>query len=392
MKKRTGRVLMAMVLLGTLAPSLLAAPGWRRIVLPNSRIDATSSYTQSRVPFSIELWRITDAAGAWFTEATAYADFNADGKVDVLAMPIGLNFMPQPPIVLTGIDEPALTDITNQVVEGTPPALGRAYRALVSDFNRDGRPDVFFASANPITPEKNALLLSTPAGTLRWAAGLVEPVGFHAGSSAADIDNDGDVDIFTSNPNYFLINRGRGRFRVDTARLPPNFGELMIVAAELVDADRDGYIDLLVGGHEFEGRATAVYWGGPFGFSDARLTILPPVPGFGVVVDIEVDDLDGNGRRDVVVTRTKEAPFYEGYYFQVLRQTRRRTFVDESLDRIIGDPAAWPGAQPFTQVIQRIRTVDIDGDGSRDIVLDDKGRGLGWVNDGNGHFTFQIPD
>jgi hypothetical protein len=394
-RRRLAAVLMAagVLLLGHAAE--LAAqtrvPWWRKVILPNPRIDTTSSYTQSRVPFSIDLSLVDEAAGSWFTEATAYADFNGDGTTDVLAMPIAFDFSPQPPIVLTGLDQPALTDITADVLEGDMPRLVRAYRALVADFNRDGRPDVYFASANPFEPETNALLLSTRAGKLRWATELVEPPGFRGASSAADIDNDGDVDVFASNPNYFLINDGRGRFAIDAGRLPAGLGDSPIVAAELVDVDRDGYIDLVVGGHEFEGRATAIYWGGPLGLRNAAVTVLPAVPGFGIVVDIEVDDLDGDGRREVLLTRTKEDPFYQGYSFQILRQTRRRVFADESLARIIGDPATWPGSQPFAQVIVRVRTVDIDGDGSRDIVPDNKGRGLGWVNDGRGYFTFRSP-
>jgi hypothetical protein len=121
------------------------------------------------------------------------------------------------------------------------------------------------------------------------------------------------------------------------------------------------------------------------------MTLLPAVPGWGVVLDIEADDLDGDGRKEIVVTRTRDVPFYEGYYFQVLRQRRRRAFVDQSEDRIVGDPATWPGAQPGTPAVFRIRMVDVDGNGSRDLLLEDRGAGLGWVNDGTGHFTFQAP-
>lgn len=393
-----GRRLVAVVLAAgglLLGPTAeLAAkskPSKKGKIHPNPKIDATSSYTQSRVPFSIELGRINAVAGGWFTEATAYADFNGDGQLDVAAMPIDFDFEPYPLAILTGIDDPALADITAQVVEGDRPALGRAYRALVADFNADGRPDLYFASANPWSPEANALLLSTPAGTLRWATELVEPVGFHGASSAADIDDDGDVDVFSANPNYFLVNDGTGQFTLDAGRLPAGFGTELIVAAELIDVDGDGYMDLVVGGHEFEGRATAIYWGGPDGFASAPVTVLPAVPGYGVVIDIEADDLDGDRTRDVVITRTKTDPFYDGYYFQILRQADRRTFADESQARIVGDLATWPGAQPNTQVVVRVRTVDIDGDGSRDIVLDDRGRGLGWVNDGQGYFSFQAP-
>jgi hypothetical protein len=81
-------------------------PSRKGKIHPNPKIDATSSHTQSRVPFSIELWRINAVAGGWFTEATAYADFNGDGQVDVAAMPIDFDFEPYPLAILTGIDDP----------------------------------------------------------------------------------------------------------------------------------------------------------------------------------------------------------------------------------------------------------------------------------------------
>jgi hypothetical protein len=209
--------------------------GCRRIILPNHRIDATSSYTQHKVPFSVESWRITQAAGGWFTLATAYADFDGDGQVDVGAMPAGVDLVPFPPVVLTGIGGSALTNVSDQVFEAELPALPTGYRALVADFNRDGRPDLYFASAHVPYPAGNALLVSTPEGKLRWVKELVEPDGFHGGASAADIDNDGDVDIFVSHPDHFLVNAGHGAFTIDYDRVPASLGPGLILAAELVD-------------------------------------------------------------------------------------------------------------------------------------------------------------
>jgi hypothetical protein len=302
--------------------------------------------------------------------------------------------------MLTGLADNSFTDISSSVFEGPLPELPGAIRALVADFNRDGRPDVYYASACPGCEGTNALMLSTPGGKLRWASGLVEPAGFHEGVSAADIDNDRDVDIFVSDggfvngarvPGYFLVNDGRGNFTIDTTRVPADFGEGLVLSAELIDIDRDGYLDLVVGGHEFEGRTTTIFWGGLLGFRNAPRTTLPAVPGYGIVLDIEADDVDGDGRKDLVVTRTKDSPFYEGYYFQILRQTSRRTFADQSAARIIGDLATWEGAASGQQAVFWIRLVDTNGDGARDILLDDKGRGLGWVNDGVGNFTFRSP-
>ena len=59
--------------------------------------------------------------------------------------------------------------------------------------------------------------------------------------------------------------------------------------------------------------------------------------------------------------------------------------------RIIGDPAMARAARVNYAPITCIRLADVNGDGSRDVVVDDKGLGLGWVNDGKGYFSFQAP-
>ncbi len=408
-RRRLAAVLMtAGVLLLGHAAELAAqtrVPWWRRIILPNPRIDATSSYTQHKVPFSTDLYHVMGLTNAWFAIAFGYADFNGDGQLDTAMVPVGFSYEPREPRIIS-LGSP-IEDITDQVVDGPLPSVPYGQRVLVADFNRDGRPDVYLTSAYYPAPGTNALLLSQPSGKLRWIEALsaLEGKGFHQAASAADVDNDGDVDIFVADDiylsgrhAYFLLNDGRGNFTVDTTRVPPDLGQRALSAAELIDVDRDGYLDLILGSNEPEpsepnGWATRVYWGGPFGFARASSTLLPGVPDFGVVVDVEADDLDGDGRKDLVVTRVRSDPatYFQGYYFQVLRQARRRTFADESLDRIIGDPATWPGALETGSPITRIRLADIDGDGSRDIVVDNKALGLGWVNDGRGYFTFRSP-
>lgn len=407
-RRRLAVVLVAGLLAAGLAAEVAAqarVPWWRKVILPNPRIDATSSYTQHKAPFSADLYQVMGLTDAWFAIAFGYADFNGDGQLDTAMVPVGFDYESREPRIVS-LGSP-LEDITSQVVEGPLPSLPYGQRVLVADFNRDGRPDVYLTSAYYSGPGNNALLLSQPNGKLRWVQALsaLEGPGFHQAASAADIDNDGDVDIFVADEiflsgrhAYFLLNDGRGNFTLDTSRVPPGLGQRALSAAELIDVDRDGYLDLILGSNEPEasepnGWATRVYWGGPFGFRGGSSTLLPGVPGFGVVVDVEADDLDGDGRKDLVVTRVGSDPaaYFQGYYFQVLRQTRRRTFSDESLDRIIGDPATWPGTLETGSPITRIRLADVDGDGSRDIVVDNKALGLGWANDGRGYFTFRSP-
>ena len=110
------------------------------------------------------------------------------------------------------------------------------------------------------------MLLLSSANGLSKAAGLEHLVGFHHGAASADIDNDGDLDIFvtdTTNDPYFLINDGTGNFQRSVLAVPPQINNQAIYTAELVDVDNDRYPDLLVSGHEFGYGAvpTTIYWG-----------------------------------------------------------------------------------------------------------------------------------
>ena len=95
--------------------------------------------------------------------------------------------------------------------------------------------------------------------------------------------------------------------------------------------DGDVWPDLLLAGHEFEEWPTTIYWGGPTGIYRAdRRTVLPGVEVWGIVLDIDAEDLDGDGLREVVLNRTRSDPFYQGYYIQIIAGLGDRMFADET--------------------------------------------------------------
>jgi hypothetical protein len=78
-------------------------------------------------------------------------------------------------------------------------------------------------------------------------AGVADADGYGMGAVAADVDNDGDDDLYVTNvgPNRLFLNHGDGTFTEGAARAGVADGRWSAGAAFL-DADRDGVLDLYV--------------------------------------------------------------------------------------------------------------------------------------------------
>jgi len=221
---------------------------------------------------------------------------------------------------------------------------------------------------------------------------MTAQTGFHHGGSAADIDNDGDIDLFVGGFSpFFYVNDGTGSFvasdRLFDRSIPKVF------TAELIDINEDGFVDLLVGAHERQGDQTSIYWGNQSAiYTEFYRTVIPPVPSFGAVLDFDAEDFDADGDRDLVINRTRDGDdgpgkgFYQGSMVQLLENNGGLSFSDISLTHIDypgGDSNEW-----FTW----IRAQDFDGDGDIDFGTDDTGRGPTYLNDGTGHFILALPE
>ena len=364
-------------------------------ILPKTlSVDAGSSHTlQTTYYLHVDHKKIRPPPP---TAAIAYVDFNEDGHKDILYAP-GIGTRPFPLAAELYLNNGAgnFYPDTN-FFGGNPPRRILPRKALTGDFNGDGRMDVFVLCTGldkpPFPGESSYVILSSPNGYV-LGSGLDTFIGFHHGGASADIDNDGDLDVFsTSTPAgvpYFLINDGTGSFTKDAARIE-GIDHEQTYTAELVDVDGDDFLDLLVGGHEYgpegEGFPTQILWGDSTGvFSTTNATILPSVVGHGVVPDIDVSDTDGDGDKDIVINRTGSGDenhrFYQGYYLQLVEQVGKRSFEDKTAQLL------FKNEDINTDWITWIRMCDCNGDGHVDIVADDGiGRIFIWENDGTGAF------
>ena len=133
----------------------------------------------------------------------------------------------------------------------------------VFDYNKDGRPDIFFTNgANIKTLEKdspkysNRLFRNDGNGVftdVTEKAGLAG-TGYDNGVAVGDYDNDGFPDLFVAGVHGRALyhNNGDGTFTDVTAKAglagwnDPEFGPLWSVAAAWVDVNNDGLLDLFV--------------------------------------------------------------------------------------------------------------------------------------------------
>ena len=133
----------------------------------------------------------------------------------------------------------------------------------VFDYNRDGRPDIFFTNgANLATLKKddpkyrNRLFRNDGNGVftdVTESAGLAG-TGFDSGVAVGDYDNDGYPDLFVAGVHHNTLyhNNGDGTFtdvteKAGISNLPdPKYGPMWGITAVWVDVNNDGLLDLFV--------------------------------------------------------------------------------------------------------------------------------------------------
>lgn len=169
------------------------------------------------------------------------ADYNNDGCMDILVLRGGWEFAQRKSLLRNNCNG-TFTDVTDQSGLGAVATSTQA--AAWADIDNDGNLDLFVANEN--APAQ--LFHNNGDGTFEeiGAAAGLDQNAFSKGVSAADYDGDGYIDFYVTNQNgsNFLFHNNRNKTFTEVGRQAgvqaPTFG----FATWFFDYDNDGWPDL----------------------------------------------------------------------------------------------------------------------------------------------------
>jgi hypothetical protein len=180
-----------------------------------------------------------------FTYSASFVDYDNDGDLDLYCANYGVGAKN---VLFANNGNGTFTDVTDAAGVGDK---SWSWMGVWSDIDNDGDVDLYVVNGRYPAGEPNKLFVNNGNGrfTESAASAGVDDGNWGLGASFADIDNDGDQDLFVSNyigGNNLYLNDGKGIFTKASHKIAageegwgkgPTFG----------DIDNDGDLDLYEG-------------------------------------------------------------------------------------------------------------------------------------------------
>ena len=330
-------------------------------------------------------------------DAIYAVNFNNDAYEDILVSsivwPPTIPASSQPLLAFTNNGNMNFSS-TNALVGNNQVVSPRDY--CIGDFNGDLKTDLFIADhgtdVSPFPGGQNQLFLQNTMGQLvNTPANITALLDFSHNTTTADIDNDGDLDIYVCNINgkdnigpRFLINNGSGNFTVSTLRIPANITNLLTnnvyMSSRFSDIDKDGDTDLILG--SLDGRNISkdliLLNNGAGNFTEGS-----PLPNrYGNsnwgTVSVTVADFNNDTWPDLMMSTLYQ---YQTCQIQLLINNHDGTFTDKTSNI----PQSWGTSNTW---INWIETGDFNNDGKIDFLCSEFGSAQPklYFNIGNANF------
>ncbi|GAA4275610.1 VCBS repeat-containing protein [Aquimarina mytili] len=233
----------------------------------------------------------------------------------------------------------------------------------VGDINNDGNDDVFIGGAYKQTGK---LYIQTETGKLKQSTFETEDFFEDVVAIFEDIDGDQDLDLIIGSGGNFkgartgvrsYMNDGKGNFSRGNIIMPTNTN---ISALAAFDYDQDGDVDIFAGSHGVVGTfgvspdSYLMQNDGKGNFKNVTKQKASEIGSVGMVTDAVWQDIDGDGKKDLIVVGEWMAP-------KIFRNSLNGlSSFSSNLDTISG----W---------FNTVEAKDLDQDGDIDLVLGNRG-------------------
>ena len=289
---------------------------------------------------------------ATFIPSLVTGNFSTDGARYVVLSGWYIGNTTAPPVKIYRLSDSTVSDATVDIL-GSNHSISVNY-PVVADFNRDGVDDIFFAGFTDIPGTLNNAsyaFISRPGQSHQQVN--VPGATWSHGSVAADVNNDGFIDVINSQ-GHIWTNDGTGQFTF-TTRKDWQHGHAEYIAGSGVcagDFDRSGTTQVVVTDLSMNGtlplRDTYIFKLDST-LAPTRMAVLP-TPWFDVGnatttelshdVSCTVGDLNNDGWQDIIVVSAKNGASTPESRVQVYLNRGNWQFDDVTSSAISGQSTA----------------------------------------------------